>query len=76
MNLGCTFCGIAGPTEETGCQFACTTTPPCLCGGDADCCTANPCCDDCPGPKGPECTVNSCGCDPAGCCFTVCPDTP
>jgi hypothetical protein len=70
--VGCTFC--LSPAE--GCEFSCVSTPPCLCGGDAECCEQNPCCDDCPGPKGPECFVNTCGCSPDECCSTICPDAP
>lgn len=71
--VGCTFCLR---TDDSSCEFSCVDTPPCLCGGDAECCAANPCCDDCPGPKGPECNLLHCGCAPDECCNTICPDAP
>ena len=67
--LGCTFCALNAP----GCEFGCLAPPTCLCGGDAECCTDNPCCDDCPAPHPPQCFVNTCSCAPDTCCFTSCP---
>ena len=67
--VGCTFCALNAP----GCEFGCLAPPPCLCGGNAECCTDNPCCDDCPAPHPPQCFVNTCSCAPDTCCFTSCP---
>ena len=67
--VGCTFCALIAP----GCEFGCLAPPTCLCGGGEGCCEDNPCCDDCPGPKPPQCSVNTCSCDPTTCCFTTCP---
>ena len=72
-DVGCTFCLLSAPPPELACQFFCLAPPTCFCGGEPGCCDQNPCCDDCPGPKPPECDVNTCGCDPEECCFTACP---
>lgn len=69
--LGCTFCTQSGQSPVPGCEFFLLAPPTCQCGGAPGCCELNPCCDDCPGTKPPECSVNSGGCDPASCCFTV-----
>jgi hypothetical protein len=72
--LGCTFCLQAGAGPVPNCQFFCLAPPTCTCPpGDAACCAANPCCDNCADPKPAECFVNTCSCDPGTCCFTVRP---
>lgn len=66
--VGCHFC-----YAPQACDVFCVGTPPCLCPpDDAACCDANPCCDPCPGPKPPECSLIFCGCAPGDCCVTVC----
>jgi hypothetical protein len=69
---GCTLCLQSGPGPVPGCTIGCVGPPECVClPGDSACCTANPCCDNCPDPKPLQCFTNFCTCDPASCCFVV-----
>jgi hypothetical protein len=66
---GCTFCARNLP----GCGFSCVGSPLSICEPLPDCCDESPCASGCPGETSLECTVNTCDCEPEGCCSTVCP---
>ena len=80
-NSGMTFddvgCSICAPAE---CSVnSCLTKPVILCTPgpspeNTACCEANPCNGNCPEVEDPLfCSVQVCQCEPAGCCFVVCP---